>query len=113
MSQIYSKKQIHLIRLIRDKLLRVPLWGTLFISSDLDELTIHEVIPLINKHKIFYKYGFDVDLIDGMKFVRKIPAFDNNSAFIDKHDLKLYDRPNYQVYLDFMHKQMLHYKKVK
>ena len=110
MAKTYSRKQIHLIKFIRDELLKVPLWGTFFISDTLDRPGIIEAIGLIRKNKLLYKYGFNAELIDGMMFVQKEPIFDYDDSFAEKHDLKLFGRPNYQVYLNFMHKQMLSYK---
>jgi len=109
----YSRKQINTIRFIRDELLRVPLWGTLYISMDLDRPAIIDAVALIRKHKPFRKYGFNVELIDGMDFVQKIPDFWDNEKLIENHDLKLFNRANYQRYLSFMHNEMLKYQKQK
>ena len=74
---------------------------------------IIEAVNTINEHDLFKKYGFKVGLIDGMVFVRKEPYFEDNKEFIEKYDLKIYDRPNYQRYLLEMHKQMLLYQNKK
>lgn len=108
---IYSKKQIKDIKFVRDELLRVSLWGTLYISKHMDPIALKEAVALINKNKIFAKYGFNVELIDGEDFIQKVPYFWDNEKFIEENNLTLGNRPNYKIYLDFMDRQRKFYNK--
>ena len=93
-------------------MLGTSLWGVLDISLLHQRYEIIETVEIIQKDKIFKKYGFDIRLIDGMNFVQKIPWFNGNDEFIKENSLYLFDRPNYQTYIVYMNLNRLkHIKK--
>lgn len=108
---IYSNRLKGLIRNLRDIMLKTSLWGVFDISLKEQRYEIIEAIEIIQKEEIFKKYGFNVEIIDGMNFVRKLPWFDDNKEFIKKHSLYLNDNPNYPTYLKYMHDNRLKYLK--
>ena len=58
---------------------------------------------------VLKRYGFSIKLIDNNNFVQKIPDFEDNQEFIDKHELKFLGKNSYPDYLLYMKKEMEKY----
>lgn len=111
MTKYYSKLKIGIAKALRQRLLRIPLWGVLDISQMERKYEIQEVIYDLMDIKYFKPDGFMIGLLDGNNFVQKLPYFDNNEEFIKKHDLVYLDQASYVTYMAKMYELREKYSK--
>jgi len=98
-----SKIKEGIVKSLKNVLLGTSLWGVLDITQMKRRYLIIETVRELAANDYFKDMGFNVRLLDENNFVQKIPYFNGNTEFIEKHDLTFNGENCYMAYLEYMY----------